>query len=213
MLTNDVRDLRDTIIPKSDQLNADQLLAGPMTITVTGVRRGAGDDQPLVVHYEGENGRPYKPCKTMRRLLVLAWGTNGEEWVGRRMTLFHRADVRFGGQTVGGIRISHLSHIKSDIDVHMTETRGKKAPVRVKRLDDHDPAGDAHTRLRQAAGRGTAELRKAWAETPAEVRKAIDPSGCPDELKAIAAKADQPPPASDNPEFPLEDRDPTPGDE
>ncbi len=30
-----VEDLRPTIIPKSDQLNAEQLLGGPMTVTVT----------------------------------------------------------------------------------------------------------------------------------------------------------------------------------
>jgi hypothetical protein len=212
MSTNNVRDLRDTIIPKSDQLNADDLLTGPMTITVTSVRRGATEDQPIAIHYEGDDGRPYKPCKTMRRLLVAYWKEDGGRWVGRRMTLYHRADVKFGGVSVGGIRISHMSHIESDIRIQMTATRGKKEPIIVKKLDDHDPAGDARTRLRQAAGRGTVALREAWAEIPAEIKKVIDPSGCPDELKKIAAKADQPQPAPDNPDFPLEDRNPPPGD-
>ena len=39
---SDITNLRDTIVPKSDQLNSEQLIAGPMTITVTSVRRGDG---------------------------------------------------------------------------------------------------------------------------------------------------------------------------
>src|SRR5690606_17639307 len=80
MSTNSVSDLRDTIVPKSDQLNAEQLLGGPITITVTDVKRGGGEEQPVVIHYEGEGGRPYKPCKSMRKVLVFAWGSDGREW-------------------------------------------------------------------------------------------------------------------------------------
>src|SRR3546814_10205634 len=82
-MSNNVRDLRDTIVPKSDQLNAEQLLGGPITITVTDVKRGGGEEQPVVIHYEGEGGRPYKPCKSMRKVLVFAWGSDGGAWIGR----------------------------------------------------------------------------------------------------------------------------------
>jgi hypothetical protein len=123
----DVSDLRSTIIPKSDQLNAEQLLTGPMTITVTDVRIGAGDEQPVVVHYEGEGGRPFKPCKTMRKLLVFAWGEDGRTWPGKSMTLYCDPKVKFGGEEVGGIRISHLSHIERRLQISLTATKGKKA--------------------------------------------------------------------------------------
>lgn len=134
----DIADLRSTIVPKSDQLNAEQLLAGPMTITVSEVRTSASDEQPVVVHYEGENGRPYKPCKTMRKVLVLAWGEDGRKWPGKSMTVFNQPDVKFGGQEVGGIRISHLSDISKDIQVALTATRGKKAQHVIKRLESGD---------------------------------------------------------------------------
>lgn len=134
----DVSDLRTTIVPKSDQLNAEQLLGGPMTITVTEVRTSASDEQPVVIHYEGENGRPYKPCKTMRKVLVLAWGEDGRKWAGKSMTLFNQPDVKFGGAEVGGIRISHLTDIERDIAVSLTATRGKKAQHIIKRLETAD---------------------------------------------------------------------------
>ena len=142
---SDVLDVSHTIVPKSDQLNAEQLLGGPMTIRITGVNVGPGDEQPVSVHYEDENGRPFKPCKTMRKLLVFAWGSDARAWVGKSATLFNEPEIKFGGEKVGGIRISHLSHIERDISVSLTSTRGKKALHSVKRLKveepvDHDAA-------------------------------------------------------------------------
>ena len=57
-------DISDTIIPRSDQLNADDLMAGAATVTVQGVRRGT-PDQPVELHLEGYEGRPFKPSKSM----------------------------------------------------------------------------------------------------------------------------------------------------
>ena len=123
----DISDLRTTIVPKSDQLNAEQLLSGPMTIAVSDVCVGSGDDQPISIHYANDNGRPYKPCKTMRKVLVLAWGPDGRQWAGKSMELYNDESVRFGGTAVGGIRIKALSHLAKRIDVSLTATKGKKA--------------------------------------------------------------------------------------
>ena len=130
-----IEDLRPTIVPKSDQLNSEQLLGGPMTITVTDVRVGGSDEQPISVHYQGENGRPFKPCKTMRKVLIFAWGPDGREWIGRSMTLYNDAQVRFGGAEVGGIRISHMSDIPRDVSVNLTASKGKKALHTIKLLE------------------------------------------------------------------------------
>lgn len=133
-----VEDLRPTIVPKSDQLNSEQLLGGPMTITVSKVAIKNSPEQPVTVHYEGENGRPYKPCLTMRKLLVHAWGPNGNLWVGRSMTLYNDPSVKWGGEEVGGIRISHLSDIDKNVKVSLTSTRGKKALYTVAKLESAD---------------------------------------------------------------------------
>jgi hypothetical protein len=135
---SEIADLRFTIVPKSDQLNSEQLLGGPITIKVTDVRIGSSDDQPISVHYEGENGRPFKPCKTMRKVLIFAWGPDGREWVGRSMTLYNDPQVRFGGAEVGGIRISHMTDISNQIKVSLTATKGKKALHTIEPMQVHE---------------------------------------------------------------------------
>lgn len=133
-----VEDLRPTIVPKSDQLNSEQLLGGSMTITVSNVATKNSPEQPVTVHYEGENGRPFKPCLTMRKLLIHAWGPNGNLWVGRSMTLYNDASVKWAGEEVGGIRISHLSDIDKAIKVSLTSTRGKKSLYQIAKLETAD---------------------------------------------------------------------------
>jgi hypothetical protein len=186
---SDVTNLRDTIIPKSDQLNAEQLLGGPITITVTAVSRGT-DDQPVVVHYEGDNGHPYKPNKSMRKVLIFAWGEDGSQWVGRSMTLFNKPDVKFGGVVVGGIRISHMSHIERDIQLSLTATKGKKEPLVIGKLAPQvDGLAKVKADLAAAADAGTASLLTAWKALPATTRKKMG-NACPDDLKTRAAQAD-----------------------
>lgn len=136
---SDVQSLKDTIVPKSDQLNADDLLTGPIVVTVQKVSRGDTKEQPVSIAIDG--GRmPYKPCKSMRRVLIAAWGEDGRIWVGKSMRLFCDPDVMFGGVKVGGIRISHLSHIANTMTIALTTTRSKRAPYRVDPLEPQDTA-------------------------------------------------------------------------
>lgn len=127
-------DLSLTIAPKSDHLTADDLLGGPMTIRITSVSAGTDKDRPIDIGFEGDNGRPYRPCLTMRRLLVYAWGKDGSEYVGRSMTLYRDETVKYGGMDVSGIRISHLSDIPRELTVALTESRTKKRPYKVQPL-------------------------------------------------------------------------------
>lgn len=127
-------DLSRAIAPKSDQLNADDLIAGPRTITVSKVTVQAGTEQPVAIHFEGDNGKPWKPCKSMCRVLVNAWGADGANYAGRSITLYRDPAVKWGGMAVGGIRISHLSHIARQIVMALTETRGARKPFTVNPL-------------------------------------------------------------------------------
>lgn len=120
-------DLSDTIIPNSDQLNADDLMAGPRTVTIAEVVRGSAE-QPVDIHLAEFPGRPWRPSKSMRRVLISAWGKQSSVWIGRRATLYRDPEVMFGRDKVGGIKISHLSDIKGQLKVALTVTRGKRAP-------------------------------------------------------------------------------------
>lgn len=138
-------DLSKTIEAKSDQLNADDLMAGPRTIEITKVSANqSSSEQPIAIGYKGDNGRTFYPCKTVRRLLVSVWGPNGNEYVGRSVTLYRDPTVKWGGMEVGGIRISHMSHIDKPVTIALTATRGNKKPVTVRPIEvqrqDTNPA-------------------------------------------------------------------------
>ncbi|GAB6854081.1 hypothetical protein [Asaia astilbis] len=126
-------DLSKTIIAKSDQLNADDLLGGPITVKIQAVKEG-NTDQPIAIFYEGCNGKPFYPCKSMRRVLVNVWGKDGADYVGKSMTLFRDAAVKFGGIMVGGIRISHMSGLEKDMPMALQVTKGSKKLYTVKPL-------------------------------------------------------------------------------
>lgn len=201
---SDVTNLSDTIVAKSDQLNGDDLLSGPRNITVSAVKRSGSPDQPVAVHFDGDGGKPYKPCKSMRKVLIFAWGENGADWIGRSMTVYQDPEVKFGGVKVGGIRISHLSHIEANIAISLTATKGKKAPVTIKKLTvekkhepEPSPAMSEHEIiavkrfLMDEAKQGMEALKKAWTDTPETHRIAVSPDGtCPAALKKAAQEAD-----------------------
>lgn len=128
-------DIRKTVEPKSDQLNFDDLIDSEKDITVTDVRLMKSEDQPVAVHYEGDDGRPFKPCKSMRRVLIALWGGNAAEWRGRSMRLYGDPSVKFGGSAVGGIRISHMTDIDGEKSLMLTVTRARRAEYKVKPMD------------------------------------------------------------------------------
>lgn len=127
-------DLTDTIAPNSDQLDAVDLLSGPRTFTITKVSKGNAE-QPVNLHLSGFP-RVWRPGKSMRRVLVSIWGPDAATYVGRRVTLYCDERVQFGGQAVGGTRISHMSHLEAAKSVPLLVTRGKSAMFRVEPLPD-----------------------------------------------------------------------------
>lgn len=123
-------DMTPSLAPKSNQLNSDDLITGPRTITITSVVAGNAE-QPVAVHFEGDQGKPWYPAKSMRRVLVAAWGADAAQYVGRSLTLFRDPEVSYGGIKVGGIRISHLSHLDNPLSIALTVTRQKRQPYKV----------------------------------------------------------------------------------
>lgn len=154
---SDTMDIRATVEPKSDQLNFDDVAATSMVITIDRVKQGP-PEQPVELHNQEHPGRPYKPGKSMRRVLIAAWGTDASKYVGRRIEIYGDPSIKFGKDEIGGIRIRALSHITEPLTVPLTVTRGKRAPFVVKPLTD--PTGHLAKILR--AAETVDALKAAW---------------------------------------------------
>lgn len=152
-------DMAATIVPKSDQLNADDLIAGPRTITIREVQIAPGTEQPVAVYFQGDDGKPFRPCKSMRRVMVALWGPDASAYAGRSMTLYRDPRVKWGGMEVGGIRISHMSHIDKQTVIVLTETQKARKPFTVAPLvEQKQPPQPAKETPEQAAERARVSL-------------------------------------------------------
>lgn len=181
-------DLRKTIEAKSDQLNADDLLGGPRILKITKVKEGSAE-QPIAISYEGDNGKPWKPSKGMRRVLVAAWGPDGEGYIGRQVEVYTDPTVKWAGSEVGGIRIFRLSDIKNTIVMPLAVAKGKKVPVTIKPLIINEPKElPIEERKRKALG---AVENKGIEITP-EIEQAIAACENMEQLKAAYEKITTP---------------------
>jgi hypothetical protein len=157
-------DISETLAPKSDQLDAVDLLGGPQTFTITKVSKGNAE-QPVNVHL-AEFPRVWRPGKSMRRVLAACWGTDAATWIGRRVTLYCDQSVMFGNDVVGGTRISHLSHIDGRKAVPLLVKRGKSATFTVEPLPDAPTLPPVNPKV--------AALRAEWKTADPERKKAIE---------------------------------------
>lgn len=188
-----MNDMDMAIIPKSDQINSDDFIPGPQTFTVTGVTVRGGEEQPVSISLANMS-KVYRPCKSMSRVLVAAWGADSKAYVGQSFTLYRDPGVKWGGMAVGGIRISHMSHIDREMTMMLTMTKQNRAPHKVKVLEAQRPEAspsisDAKVQAEAlaAANKGTGSFKEWWA---ASKDKRPDCAPIMDQLKAACAAAD-----------------------
>ena len=165
-------DMSPVIVPKSDQISSDDFLTGPRTYQIEGVAINSGAEQPVSISLVGET-RVWRPCKSMARCLVAAWGPDAKLYSGKSVTLYSDPKVKWGGLEVGGVRISHMSHIDRPLSMALTATKGRRADYTVKPLvlqasppPPQEPAAltpkEAADMIRQAGN--VAELRAVFGE-------------------------------------------------
>ena len=155
-------DISDSLAANSAQQNYDEFLTGPKTVTVSEVKKGSAE-QPVEVHLVEFPGKPFKPAKSVRRVLAAAWGTDASAWAGRRLTIYGDPEVRYAGKAVGGLRVSHVSHIDKPVTVALTVTRGKREPFTVQPLPDATPYTPSQDWLALMADATTPdEKNKVW---------------------------------------------------
>lgn len=162
-------DMTESIEARSDQLNADDLIGGPITVTIRDVIQGKAEAPfDFLLH---ETDRAYRPNKTMRRVIVANWGKDTTAYVGRRLTLYREPTIVFGGKAVGGIRISAMSHT-AGVEIKAQVTRGKRESFTVDPLPDtapSAPASDVDARIAELQ----AEWKGAEPERQAEIQAEV----------------------------------------
>lgn len=166
-------DISDTLAPNSDQLDAVDLRGNPPRIfTVTKVDVRKASDQPVSIHL-AEFPRVWRPGKSMRRVLAYCWGNDSAQWVGRQVELYCDDRVAFGGEKIGGTRVSRLSHIDGPKSVPLIIARGKSGVWKVEPLPAGPPAITDEQAAEFATAITTAEDRAALTTISAQL-KAFD---------------------------------------
>lgn len=178
-------DVTKAIEPKSDQQNADSLLSGPRTIRIRDIAYNpTAEQQALWIYFDGDDGKPWKPCRTAARCLVSIWGPDAKKWIGLHCTIYCDPEVSYGGVKTGGIRVSHMEGLTSPRTLMLTKTRGKKGATVIKPLEKQ-PAAETNAqptpeidrdRLRvdmEAVASDPAAKREWWTGLSADERAAV----------------------------------------
>lgn len=180
------QNLLKAMAPKSDQLNADDLIAGPRVITITNVKVNASGEQLVSIHYQNDAGKPWKPSKGMMRVMAQIYGDDPDMWAGKSVELYRRDDVRFGKDTVGGIRIKAMSHIARPLKAIVTVSRGKREemPIAVlgaaqpqQQVTQQEPVNEKREwaiKLKAAVNYGSAAVDEIWDKVPAGIKPEMD---------------------------------------
>lgn len=125
-----MNDMSQTIVAKSDQINAADLIGVTRTVTIKEVRIKAGEDQPVTILIEGDK-KGFRPCKGVRRLMVRVWGPDASKYIGHSMTLFCDPKVTWAGKEEGGIRVSHMTGLDEEIVEYMRISRAATKPYKI----------------------------------------------------------------------------------
>lgn len=197
-----MNDFQAVLAPKSDQINAQDLIAGDMTVTIAGVKVTPGTEQPVSIRLAGME-KVWRPCKTTGRILMAAWGADTATYAGRSVQLYLDPEVKWGGMKVGGIRIRAMSNLDSELRLALAESKQNRKIVVVKPLagapkpapqpGNAPDASTAPNKAKAAAESGVDAFR-AWFNT--DEGKECRASGAltPDvlaECRAIASGADE----------------------
>jgi hypothetical protein len=133
-------DIRATLEAKSDQLNATDIMGIDLVIRIRAVTSSGSKEQPVAVYFDGDNNRPWKPSKGMRRVLAAGWGWESDDWIGKCVKLHFDNSVKYAGKEVGGIRVKAMSHIdQRGIVIVEAINRQQRIPLHIAFLDTSLP--------------------------------------------------------------------------
>lgn len=136
----DEMNIREFVKIKGDRLNFEDFIMGSQDFTIVKLGRKVDGGQPrLLMFFEGREETPYWVSKGMVKCLSNpeGWGNSEfSEWVGRKVRLFGEPSVMYAGKELGGVRISHISHISQPYSTKITERRGVRIDYAISPLND-----------------------------------------------------------------------------
>lgn len=160
--------MRVDIKKNTDQLNYEDFLGGlRRVVTIAKVEKGRKEAQ-YDIAIEGDD-RYWRPPATILKLLQLAYGDEGADWVGKSAMLYGDPEVKMKGVKVGGIRVSHLSHIDKPLIASLAVTRGQMGNFRIDPLPDAPSAAPNAAKIAALRGEWDAADEARRAEIKAEV--------------------------------------------
>jgi hypothetical protein len=189
---NNAHALQQALAPKSDQLNADDLIAANKIIVISGVNINLGIEQKIIINYQGDNGKPWKPSKGMGRVLTEILGGDPDKWVGETVELFRNKEIRFGKEKCGGIQIAGMSAVRNVTTLLITTAKGKKSSITIQPIasagnQQHQrvqaPAAQPEqpnakrewaVKLKAAVNYGSIAVDEVWVMVPVELRADMD---------------------------------------
>mgnify|MGYP001340858963 CR=1 FL=1 len=171
--------MKITAEPRSDQLNADDLIGGPRIVTIAAIHPGKAE-QKYDIELVGEK-RVWRPPLTVLRIMLAAWGEEASDWIGKSVELYRDESVSFGSDAVGGIRISRMTGLPDDtpMDLQLTSKRGKRSKHHIEPLTEAAPAPTPEPTAEQVAECNDVEaLRAMWKvagpERQAQIKARVD---------------------------------------
>lgn len=198
-----MNDMTTVCAPRSDQINADTLIPGPMTVTIKEVIIHGGTEQPVSMRLE-ETPLFFRPCKSMSRCLVTLWGADAKQYTGRSLTLYRDPSVKWAGMEVGGIRISHMSHIDREHTMALTASKGNRKPFKVLPLVAEQKSAAITPELADAARTAAMQGEPAYDAFVKACSKAdkqvLASSGVGVEMRTLAKASAPPTPSAEPPE-------------
>lgn len=128
-------DISKTLISKSDQFNAVDLVGKTLLLTISKVNANVdAKDQPVSIFFEGQS-KCYRPSKGMRAIISEKWTPETDLWIGKTIELYHEPKVIYAGAECGGIRIQGMSHIENDFKKRVVESKVLQINYKVRKID------------------------------------------------------------------------------
>ena len=157
-----ITDISAYVQAKSDQINAADLVGGPITARIRAVvDDGAGTAR---VWLDGHD-RYWRASKGMLRVMADLWGGNPTAWIGQWVRLYREPTIEYGGEPLGGVRLCGVSGIDRPRTAAVTEKRGKKKVYKLDPITPPAPASDLpEPTVEQLEAWRAAKGRGPWAD-------------------------------------------------